>query len=122
MTIGEKIKQARIEKGMTQEELGEKLGYKSRSSINKIETGERDIPRSQLKRIANILGVSPISLLGLEDETVSEAEKTPFVPEGTKDEFVESIMMDLNEDEVKELFVFAQFLRYKRNHCDPWGA
>lgn len=122
MTIGEKIKQARIEKGMTQEELGEKLGYKSRSSINKIETGERDIPRSQLKRIANILGVSPISLLGLEDETVSEAEKTPSVPEGTKDEFVEYIMMGLNEDEVKELFVFAQFLRYKRNHCDPWGA
>lgn len=121
MTIGEKIKQARIEKGMTQEELGEKLGYKSRSSINKIETGERDIPRSQLKRIANILGVSPISLLGLEDETVSEAEKSPSVPEGTKDEFVESIM-ELSEDEVRELRTFVRFLKYKRDHHDPSEA
>ena len=68
MTIGEKIKQARIDKGLTQEELAEKLGYKSRSSVNKIETGGRDIPRSQIKRIAEILDVSPISLLGFEDE------------------------------------------------------
>lgn len=68
MTIGEKIKQARIDKGLTQEELASKLGYKSRSSVNKIETGGRDIPRSQIKKIAEILQVSPISLLGFEDE------------------------------------------------------
>lgn len=68
MTIGEKIKQARIAKNLTQEELAEKLGYKSRSSVNKIEKGERDIPRSQIKRIAEILEVSPISLLGFEYE------------------------------------------------------
>ena len=72
MTIGEKIKQARIDKGLTQEELAEKLGYKSRSSVNKIETGGRDIPRSQIKRIAEILDVSPISLLGFEDEKPTE--------------------------------------------------
>lgn len=68
MTIGEKIKQARLDKGLTQEELASKLGYKSRSSVNKIETGGRDIPRSQIKKIAEILQVSPISLLGFEDE------------------------------------------------------
>ncbi len=68
MTIGEKIKQARLDKGLTQEELASKLGYKSRSSVNKIETGGRDIPRSQIKKIAEILQVSPISLLGWEDE------------------------------------------------------
>ena len=72
MTIGEKIRQARIAKGLTQEELAEKLGYKSRSSINKIETGGRDVPRSQLKKIAEILDVSPISLLGFEEEEKEE--------------------------------------------------
>lgn len=121
MTIGEKIKQARIAKGMTQEDLGEKLGYKSRSSINKIETGERDIPRSQLKKIAHILGVSPISLLGLDDEdTVNiaqEDEKTSSVPEGTKDEFINAVM-EMSEDEVRELRTFVHFLKYKRDHRD----
>ena len=61
---------------MTQEELAEKLGYKSRSSVNKIEKGERDIPRSQIKRIAEILEVSPLSLLGFEEElTKTEQDK-----------------------------------------------
>ena len=81
MTIGEKIKQARIAKGLTQEELAAKLGYKSRSSVNKIETGGRDIPRSQIKKIAEILEVSPISLLGLEDEAPS---REPTVAELAK--------------------------------------
>ena len=66
MTIGEKIKQAREAKGMTQEELAHALGYRSRTSVNKIETGERDVPRRQIKKIAQILGVPPVSLLGLE--------------------------------------------------------
>ena len=37
MTVGEKIREARLKKGYTQTELAELLGYKSRSSINKIE-------------------------------------------------------------------------------------
>jgi repressor LexA len=81
MTIGEKIKQARIAKGLTQEELAEKLGYKSRSSINKIETGGRDIPRSQIQKIADILEVSPISLLGLEDNTPAVESNATMLPD-----------------------------------------
>lgn len=37
MTIGERIKKRRLELGMTQDELAKKLGYKSRSSVNKLE-------------------------------------------------------------------------------------
>lgn len=54
MTIGERVKNARIKKELTQEELAHKLGYKSRSSVNKIEL-ERDIPRSMIVKIAEIL-------------------------------------------------------------------
>lgn len=39
MTIGEKIAQRRTELGMSQMQLAIKIGYKSRSSINKIELG-----------------------------------------------------------------------------------
>lgn len=67
MTIGEKIKTAREAKGLTQTELAKLFGYKSRSSINKIENNERDIPRSSIIKFAEILGVSPSYLMGWEE-------------------------------------------------------
>lgn len=71
-TIGERIKEARTKKGLSQTELAEELGYKSRSSVNKIEVGGRDIPRSQIVKIAEILGVTPAYLMGWEDEKKDE--------------------------------------------------
>lgn len=71
MTIGEKIRKARIKKGYTQAELAELLGYKSRSSINKIEVEGRDIPRSSIVKFAEVLGVTPAYLMGWEDEDSS---------------------------------------------------
>jgi len=86
-TIGERIKEARTKKGLSQTELAEKLGYKSRSSVNKIEVGGRDIPRSQIVKIAEILGVTPSYLMGWEDEKKDEpsavilpADKIHMVP------------------------------------------
>ena len=38
-TIGANIKRRREELGITQEELSKRLGFKSKSSINKIELG-----------------------------------------------------------------------------------
>ena len=59
MSIGDKIKERRIALGITQEELAKKMGYKSRSSINKIELGINDIPQSKIVKFAQILRVSP---------------------------------------------------------------
>lgn len=44
MDMYKRIKKRREELGLTQEELGIKLGYTSRSSIAKIEAGKIDIP------------------------------------------------------------------------------
>lgn len=51
MAIGERIKKARIKKGLTQEELAGLLGYKSKSSVAHIENG-RDIPRAMVVKLA----------------------------------------------------------------------
>lgn len=67
MTVGEKIREARLKKGYTQTELAELLGYKSRSSINKIEVEGRDIPRSSVIKFAKALDVTPAYLMGWED-------------------------------------------------------
>ena len=63
MTVGEKIREARLKKGYTQTELAEILGYKSRSSINKIEVEGRDIPRSSVIKFAKALDVTPAYLM-----------------------------------------------------------
>lgn len=70
MTIGERIKAARVKKGYSQTELAELLGYKSRSSINKIEKEGRDIPRSIIVRLAELLDVTPAYLMGWEEESI----------------------------------------------------
>ena len=66
MTIGEKIKNKRIELGWSQDELAKKCGYKSRSSINKIELA-RDLPLKRIETMAKVLDVSPGYLMGWED-------------------------------------------------------
>lgn len=61
--IGERIKQARLKIGFSQEELAFKVGFASRSSVSKIEKGEQDIPRLKLIEIAKALNVSISQLL-----------------------------------------------------------
>lgn len=64
--IGERIKERREELNLSQEELAKRLGYKSRSSINKMELGIQDVPQRKIKEFANVLKCS-IGFL-LEDE------------------------------------------------------
>lgn len=68
MGIGDMIKKRREELKLTQEELAEKLGYKSRSSINKIESGINDLPQSKIVEFAKVLKTTPSYLMGWEDE------------------------------------------------------
>ena len=68
MELHQRIKLRRIELNMSQEELAFKLGYKSRSSINKIEMGDNDIPQSKILAFANALDTTPSYLLGIEEK------------------------------------------------------
>lgn len=62
--IGLRIKSRREELGMSQQELATRVGYKSRSSINKIELGKNDIPQSAIQKIAQALNCTPGFLMG----------------------------------------------------------
>lgn len=68
MTIYEKIKMLREIRGLSQQYVAERTGYGHRSSIGKIESGQVDIPLSKVEEFAKVLGVSPLYLLGFEDE------------------------------------------------------
>ena len=59
MTSAEIIKMLREAKGMTQAELAMRAGYKTRSSITKIERGTSDPSQQMLYKIAKALDVKP---------------------------------------------------------------
>ena len=67
LTLYKNIKKLREELGMSQDELAEKTGYTSRSSIAKIEKGLVDLQQSKIISFANALGVTPSQLMGWDD-------------------------------------------------------
>lgn len=52
------LKKFREEKGLTQEQMAEKLGYKHKSGYNKIEIGQRKVSVEQARTISDLLGRS----------------------------------------------------------------
>lgn len=81
--MGNRIKQLREKHKMTQDELAHKLGYSSRSSINKIEIGRSDLPQSKISLAAKILHTDPAYLLGWDENlkpVENEFEKIPVYP------------------------------------------
>ena len=63
MNIGQKIKKARLERGLTQQELGNIVGVQ-KSAIAKYENGRVvNIKRSTLQKIASTLNIRPSELL-----------------------------------------------------------
>lgn len=64
--IGEKIKEKREKLNLSQEQLADKLGYKSKTSIHKVEQGMTDLPQSKMIEFAKALNTTPTYLMGLE--------------------------------------------------------
>lgn len=68
MTTGERIKEKRIESGMSMDELAERMGYRSRTSIYKIEHNITDLPLSKVAEFAKILNTTSAYLMGRKAE------------------------------------------------------
>ncbi len=76
MTTGERIKQLRLAEGMTQEELGRKVGVK-KSAIHKYESGMIiNLKRDVIAKLAEALGTTGSYLIGLRDEEEIKKEST----------------------------------------------
>ena len=77
MDIGDKIKQLREQKGMTLEELGNKVGV-GKSTVRKWETGMiANMRRDKIKKVADALDTSPEYLMGWTvDYTLDDLQAT----------------------------------------------
>lgn len=72
--VSDNIKHRRIALGMSQEELAEKMGYTSRSSIAKIESGVNDIPQSKVAAFARALSCTTAELMGWIEKTTDDID------------------------------------------------
>lgn len=71
--IGNKVRQRRLELGMTQEELAKKVGYQGRQAIMNIESGHNAIPHGKVMDFAETLGFDPRELIDISFETEQRA-------------------------------------------------
>lgn len=62
--VGHRIKARRESLGMTQDELAEKVGYKHKTSISKIENNKTDISTTDLETFAEVLETTVQYLMG----------------------------------------------------------
>ena len=98
MNIGNKIKTARIAKGMTQEELGKQLGVQ-KSAIAKYENGRVvNIKRSTLKKISDILEIKASELIFDEQKQSTEIDELSI----KKKEFIRKVA-EMSDDQIEKL-------------------
>lgn len=119
MEMAKRIKERRILIGLTQEELGEKLGLQ-KSAIAKYENGRvENIKRSIIANMAKILECSPAYLMGWEDEPLPDVPEHTY-PLNSKEELLLTDFRTLNEqgqdyilqtmDMVKDKYKKSDFL------------
>ena len=100
--IGKNIAEKRKELGLTQEELASRMGYKSKSTINKIELGKNDIPQSKIVKFAEVLKTTPAWLMGWEEMQKKNDTLTDIVVRLRIDSDFMSVVEDLHSlDEAK---------------------
>ena len=67
MTTGQRIKQRRIELGLTQEELAKRLGNKTRASVCTVEKDKEDLTTTRIRQYAEALETTPSYIMGWVD-------------------------------------------------------
>ena len=70
--FSENLRKRRLELGISQAELAETVGYRSRSSITKLESGISDIPQKKLRLLAEALNTTPEDLIGEDKPSLTE--------------------------------------------------
>ena len=63
--LSTRVRLRREQLGLSQQELARRRGYRSRSSITKLEKGINDLPQSKVEELAQALETTPAALLGL---------------------------------------------------------
>lgn len=116
--IGENIKKYRILRGLSQEELAHRLGYKGKSTISNWETGANFPSQEKQEELIQILGIDANTLYGWEDpeQIKSDAEKLGNMI--LSDHRIKKLVEALNEMADKELDLVLSFASHLKKGAD----
>lgn len=84
MSVGANIKKRRYELRMSQQDLADAMGYSTRSTIAKIESGENDVSQKKLQKFATALDTTVEALISgytlpspaVAEETATDGKRT----------------------------------------------
>lgn len=110
LKIGDRIKQRRIELNMSQDELARRLGYKSRSSINKIERDASGLPQTKIAAIASALQTTPSYIMGWEEVQKKNNATADIVLRLRSDDEFFSLVEKLNKLSAEQLASVKQIV------------
>ena len=97
--MSEILRELRIERGLTQEEVGKIIGVQ-KAAIQKYEKGDvENMKRSSIQKLSDFYNVSPSYLMGLEEKKDSNLEE---VLEVFKSRPELKILFNLTKDATKE--------------------
>lgn len=119
MKVNENIRKIRKEKGMTQKELGKKLGI-SQSAIGQFESKETNLKIDTITKIANALAVDITSLIDTDELAILDIKEHPekwgFDKEKLSEERIEQALKKLNtmgkEEAVKRVEELTEIKKY----------
>ena len=79
--FGVRVRAARVAAGLTQLELARAMGYSTRSTISRIESGDNQVPMDRLDAMAAALRTTPAYLLGQDGAAAEPAAPQAAAPE-----------------------------------------
>lgn len=110
-TLGQRIRSRRIDLGMTQGELAKKVGYKSISTVAKIENDTNDITQRKVVEFAHALDTTVAYIMGWEEEEALQQWSKDAVFRDELDKLIEQMPDNLKQ----ALLSYAHLLVDKDN-------
>ncbi len=111
-TIGELIKIRRNELGWSLQELADRMGYKNKSTISRIEKGEIDVPQSKVKKFANVMGTSIAYLMDWEQVQQKNSTLADITVRMRTDKDFASLIDEINQLDPEQLASIKQFVGF----------
>lgn len=111
--FGRRVKEFRLQKRLSQQELADRVGYKGKDMISRIESGQTNIPMPKAIEIANALGVKISDLTLRKDEPDRTLPPGGFHGGNTRPDLIPIIenIKELDPSDVARVKQYIEVLR-----------